>query len=59
MNSQATAARYKVGAATITDIVTANAALSTARRDQVSALYNERLAEERYSFALGASDLKL
>ncbi len=59
VNSQATAARYKVGAATITDIVTANASLSTAERDQITAVYNERLAEERYSYALGTSDLKL
>ncbi len=59
VNSQATAARYKVGAATITDIVTANASLSSAQRDQITALYNERLAEERYAYALGESDLKL
>ncbi|MDE2481592.1 MAG: TolC family protein [bacterium] len=59
VNSQATSARYRVGAATITDIVTANASLATAERDEINALYNERLAEERYTYALGASDLKL
>jgi outer membrane protein len=59
VNSQAVQARYRVGAATITDLVTAEATLATAQRDDVSAIYNERIAEERYSFALGTSDLKL
>ncbi len=59
VTSQAVGARYRVGAATIIDVVTANATLSTAERDDVAALYNERLSEERYTFALGTSDLKL
>jgi outer membrane protein len=59
VNQQATQARYRVGAATITDIVTAEANYATAQRDYVNGLYNERVAEERYTYALGASDLKL
>ena len=56
---QATQAQYKVGASTITAIVTAEANLATAQRDYVAALYGERLAEQQYTFALGASDLTL
>ncbi len=56
---EATQARYHVGAATITDIVTAQANYATAERDYVNALYNERTAEERYTYAMGTSDLKL
>ena len=56
---QATQAQYKVGASTITAIVTAEANLATAQRDYVAALYGERLAEQQYAFALGASDLTL
>ncbi len=56
---QATQAQYKVGASTITAIVTAEANLATAQRDYVAALYGERLAEQQYAFALGASDLSL
>ena len=56
---QATQARYKVGAATITDTITAEANFATAQRDYVNAVYNERLAEEKYTFAMGLSDLKL
>ncbi|HTZ53537.1 MAG TPA: TolC family protein [Candidatus Acidoferrum sp.] len=56
---QATQAQYKVGATTITAIVTAEANLATAQRDYVAALYGERLAEQQYTFALGASDLTL
>lgn len=59
VNVQATTARYHVGAATITDIVTAQANYATAERDYINALYTERLAEERYTYALGTSDLKL
>ena len=59
VNLQATQARYKVGAASITDVITAEANYATAQRDQVNALYNERLAEEKYTFAMGTSDLKL
>ena len=56
---QATQAQYKVGASTITAIVTAEANLSTAQRDYVNAVYSEHLGEERYSFALGTSDLRI
>lgn len=56
---QATQAQYKVGATTITAIVTAEANLATAQRDYVAALYGERLAEQQYTFALGAGDLTL
>lgn len=59
VNVQATQARYRVGAATITDVVTAQALFATASRDYVNVLYAERIAEERYTYALGASDLKL
>lgn len=59
VNVQATQARYRVGAATITDVVTAQALFATASRDYVNTLYAERIAEERYTYALGASDLKL
>ena len=59
VNVQATQARYRVGAATITDLVTAEANLATAFRDYVNAVYGEQLAEQRYTFALGSNDLKL
>ncbi|MDQ2865683.1 MAG: TolC family protein [Candidatus Eremiobacteraeota bacterium] len=59
VNLDAFQARYRVGAATITDLVTAEANLATAQRDNVTAVYNERVAEERYLFALGTSDLRL
>lgn len=59
VNSRAVQARYGVGAANITDLVTAEANLATAQRDDVSAIYNQRIAEERYTFALGTSDLRL
>ncbi len=56
---QATQAQYKVGASTITAIVIAEANLATAQRDYVAGLYGERLAEQQYYYALGASDLSL
>ena len=59
VNQQATQAKYKVGAATITDIVTAEANLATAQRDDISGVYNERIAEERYIYAMGIGDLSL
>jgi outer membrane protein len=59
VNLQATQAQYRVGATTITALVTAEATLATAQRDYISGLYNEHLAEEQYTFALGAGDLKL
>lgn len=57
--SQAVQARYRVGAATITDLVQADAGLATAQRDDVTAVYNELISEERYIYALGTSDLRL
>ncbi len=59
VNVQATEARYRVGAATITDIVTAQSLFATASSTYVNALYAERVSEERYTFSIGASDLKL
>jgi len=59
VNQQATQAKYKVGAATITDIVTAEANLATAQRDSITGIYNERLAEQRYTYAMGTGDLTL
>ncbi|MGC2130352.1 MAG: TolC family protein [Candidatus Aquilonibacter sp.] len=56
---QATQAQYKVGASTITAIVTAEANLATAQTAYVAALYGERLAESQYAYVLGASDLSL
>lgn len=56
---QATQAQYRVGASTITAIVTAEANLATAQTAYVQALYGERLAEQQYEYALGASDLTL
>ncbi|HTX57195.1 MAG TPA: TolC family protein [Candidatus Acidoferrales bacterium] len=56
---QATQAQYRVGASTITAIVTAEANLATAQSAYVAALYGERLAEQQYTYALGATDLSL
>ncbi|HET9028777.1 MAG TPA: TolC family protein, partial [Candidatus Aquilonibacter sp.] len=52
VNLQASQARYHVGAATITDVVTAQALYAQAQRDYVNVLYAERVAEERYTYAL-------
>lgn len=52
-------AQYRVGVATIVDIVTAEANLAQAQTDYVSALYGLRTAEENYNYAVGLSDLKL
>ncbi len=59
VNVQATTAQYRVGASTITAIVTAQGLFATAASTYVNALYAERIAEERYTFALGTSDLRL
>jgi outer membrane protein len=56
---QATQAQYKVGASTITAIVTAEANLATAQTAYVAALYGERQSEAQYAYVLGASDLSL
>lgn len=59
VNAQATSARYRVGAASITDITTADANLATAQRDFVAAQFTERLDEANYTYALGNADLTL
>ena len=56
---QAIQAQYKVGASTITAVITAEANLATAQAFNVSSIYNEYLAEERYQFAVGSIDLNL
>jgi outer membrane protein len=55
----ATQAQYKVGAATILNLVTAEANLSTAFATYISALYGVHTAEQNYLYATGASDLQL
>ncbi|MBV8149907.1 MAG: TolC family protein [Candidatus Eremiobacteraeota bacterium] len=55
----ATQAQYKVGAATILNLVTAEANLSTAFATYISAEYGVRTAEQNYLYATGASDLQL
>ena len=59
VNVQAVQAQYRVGASTITAIVTAQGLFATAASTYVNALYAERISEERYTFALGVSDLSL
>jgi outer membrane protein len=59
VNLQATQAQYRVGATTITALVTAEATLASAQSAYTTSLYNEHLAEQQYAYALGASDLKL
>jgi outer membrane protein len=56
---QATQAQYRVGASTITAVVTAEANLATAQAAYISALYTERLAETNYEYVMGANDLAL
>ena len=56
---QATEAQYRVGATTITAIITAQANLATAQRDYVAAIYTERLDDSNYTYSLGNADLKL
>lgn len=55
----ATQAQYKVGAATILNLVTAEANLSTATASYISGLYGVKTAEQNYLYATGASDLQL
>ncbi|HKE36312.1 MAG TPA: TolC family protein [Candidatus Baltobacteraceae bacterium] len=55
----ATQAQYKVGAATILNLVTAEANLSTATATYISGLYGVKTAEQNYLYATGASDLQL
>jgi outer membrane protein TolC len=59
VSAQATEAQYRVGATSITAIITAQANLATAQRDYVTAIYTERLDDANYTYSLGNSDLKL
>jgi len=56
---QATQAQYRVGASTITAVVTAEANLATAQSAYIAALYSERLSEANYEYVMGANDLTL
>jgi outer membrane protein len=51
-------ARYKVGVATILDLVTAEANYAQAQTDYVNAVYGAQIAEQTFNFALGLTDLK-
>jgi len=50
-------ARYKVGVATILDLVTAEASYSQAQTDYVNALYGAQTAEQTYDYAVGVTGL--
>ncbi|HVS45645.1 MAG TPA: TolC family protein, partial [Verrucomicrobiae bacterium] len=52
-------AKYKVGAATIIDLVTAEANLSQAQTDEITAVYNVQTALQTYNYAVGLSTLQL
>lgn len=49
----ASQARYKIGAATLLDLLTQQTNLSTAKTDVLTTQYNLRLAEQTYRYALG------
>lgn len=53
----ASQARYRVGAATILDLVTAEANYSQAQTDYVNALYATQTAEQNYEYAVGTTGL--
>lgn len=55
----ATQAQYKVGAATILNVVTAEANLATAQSGYILALYGVRTAEQNYLYATGVSDVQI
>lgn len=55
----ATQAQYRVGAATILNVVTAEANLSTAQSGFITALYGVYTAEQNYLYATGISDVQL
>jgi outer membrane protein TolC len=55
----ATQAQYKVGAATILNVVTAEANLATAQSAYILALYGVRTAEQNYLYATGVSDVQI
>ncbi len=50
-------ARYKVGVATILDLVTAEANYSQAQTDYVNALYATQTAEQSYNYAVGLTGI--
>jgi outer membrane protein len=52
-------AQYKVGAATILTLVTAEANLATAVSTYITSLYGVHTAEDTYLYAVGTSDLQL
>jgi multidrug efflux system outer membrane protein len=52
-------AKYRVGAATIIDLITAEANLAQAQTDNVSAIYNAQTALQAYNYAMGLSTLQL
>jgi outer membrane protein len=55
----ATQAQYRVGAATILNVVTAEANLSTAQSTYISAFYGVYNAQQNYLYATGVSDVQL
>lgn len=55
----ATQAQYRVGAATILNVVTAEANLSTAQSAYISAFYGVYNARQNYLYATGVSDVQL
>jgi outer membrane protein TolC len=55
----ATQAQYRVGAATILNVVTAEANLSTAQSAYISAFYGVYNAQQNYLYATGVSDVQL
>jgi outer membrane protein len=55
----ATQAQYRVGAATILNVVTAEANLSTAQSAYISAFYGVYNAQQNYLYAMGVSDVQL
>jgi outer membrane protein len=55
----ATQAQYRVGAATILNVVTAEANLSTAQSTYTAALYGVYTAAQNYLYATGVSDVAL
>jgi multidrug efflux system outer membrane protein len=52
-------AKYRVGAATIIDLVTAEANLAQAQSDDLAATYAVETALQTYTYAMGTSTLKL
>jgi len=55
----ATQAQYKVGVATILNVVTAEANLTTAQAAAISALYGVQTAQQNYLYAVGVTDVEL